>query len=160
MLEENWLADVYEKNRDGLVRCAWNITKNQTEAEDAVHAAFLAMANRCEQPVDPKLYAYRSVRNSALNIRRANGRSARFRRSLASNEEAIDNRTGRQNGADLEDMLRALPDEAREVVELHLHSNLTFREIGALTETPTQTIASRYRRAIARLRELLGEEYT
>ena len=48
--------------------------------------------------------------------------------------------------------LAALPEEQRSVVHLHVWEDMTFREIGELLGLPTQTIASRYRYALDKLR--------
>jgi RNA polymerase sigma-70 factor (ECF subfamily) len=39
----------------------------------------------------------------------------------------------------------------REVIELHLHAQLSFREIAGLLGEPLATVASRYRRALGKL---------
>ncbi len=48
--------------------------------------------------------------------------------------------------------LAALPEEQRSAVHLHVWEDMTFREIGGLLGLPTQTIASRYRYALEKLR--------
>ena len=53
--------------------------------------------------------------------------------------------------------LVSLPDDQREVVVLRIDSGFTFREIAAITETPQGTVATRYRRGIEKLREIIGE---
>ena len=45
-----------------------------------------------------------------------------------------------------------MPEEQRSVVHLHVWEDMTFREIGELLGLPTQTIASRYRYALDKLR--------
>lgn len=51
-----------------------------------------------------------------------------------------------------------LPDAEREVVTLRLHGGLTIAEIAAATETRPGTVATRYRRAIERLRKTLAPQ--
>jgi RNA polymerase sigma-70 factor (ECF subfamily) len=48
--------------------------------------------------------------------------------------------------------LAELPDEQHSVVHLHVWEEMTFREIGELLSQPTQTIASRYRYTLEKLR--------
>ncbi len=55
--------------------------------------------------------------------------------------------------------LDSLDFESREAVRLHLHGELTFREIGELVGKPLQTVASRYRRAIDSLRKMMEAHY-
>ncbi len=56
---------------------------------------------------------------------------------------------------EVQEALRALPSEQREVVVLHVWSQMTFCEIAALILIPSNTAASRYRYALSKLRELL-----
>ena len=48
--------------------------------------------------------------------------------------------------------LAALPEEQRSAIHLHVWEELSFREIGELLGLPTQTVASRYRYGLEKLR--------
>jgi RNA polymerase sigma-70 factor, ECF subfamily len=50
-----------------------------------------------------------------------------------------------------------LPEEQRETVFLKIWSGLTLLEISEITQTPLNTVASRYRYAIEKLRERLDK---
>ena len=52
--------------------------------------------------------------------------------------------------------LRLLPKEQREAVVLRALTDLTFREIAQLVGAPENTIVSRYRYGLSKLREQLG----
>ena len=56
----------------------------------------------------------------------------------------------------LEGAIRQLPAEQREVVHLHVFEGWTFQEVADTCGESINTIASRYRYALARLRETLG----
>jgi RNA polymerase sigma-70 factor (ECF subfamily) len=58
----------------------------------------------------------------------------------------------------LADALATLPYEQREVVVLHLKGDLPFREIAAVQGTSLNTVQSRYRYGIDKLRSLLNGE--
>ena len=58
----------------------------------------------------------------------------------------------------LADALAILPYEQREVIVLHLKGDLTFREIGVVRGVSINTVQSRYRYGIDRLRSLLNGE--
>jgi len=51
--------------------------------------------------------------------------------------------------------LARLPARQRQVVFLHLYADCTFAAIGRILGIPTFTAASRYRRAVRRLRQIL-----
>jgi len=56
----------------------------------------------------------------------------------------------------LQEALARLPNEQREVIHLKIHMNMTFAEIGQLTNVPLDTAASRYRYGLEKLREILS----
>ena len=51
--------------------------------------------------------------------------------------------------------VEALPIRQRQTVVLRLHAGLTFQQIADTFGEPLQTVASRYRRALKRLKETL-----
>ncbi len=55
----------------------------------------------------------------------------------------------------LRQALSGLPYEQREVITLHLHGDLTFREIARQQEVSINTATSRYRYGIERLKSIL-----
>jgi len=74
-----------------------------------------------------------------------------------------------QNGSDqwailkeesmrISNALVQVPFEQREVVVLHLHGGMKFREIAKLQAVSTKTIQSRYRYGLNKLRSILNGE--
>jgi RNA polymerase sigma-70 factor (ECF subfamily) len=55
----------------------------------------------------------------------------------------------------LERAIRELPAEQREVVHLHVFEGWTFQEVADASGESINTIASRYRYALVRLRDML-----
>jgi RNA polymerase sigma-70 factor (ECF subfamily) len=53
--------------------------------------------------------------------------------------------------------LQALPEEQREVVVLKVYDQLTFAEIGRTVRASVNTVASRYRYGLQKLRKVLGD---
>ena len=54
--------------------------------------------------------------------------------------------------------LSRLDDIDRELVELKIYGELTFREISDITDMPAATVATRYRRALERMRPWLEKQ--
>jgi RNA polymerase sigma-70 factor (ECF subfamily) len=54
------------------------------------------------------------------------------------------------------DAIAQLPDEQREAVVMHLYTGLSFAQSAEVLGVPLQTMASRYRRALAKLRDQLA----
>jgi RNA polymerase sigma-70 factor, ECF subfamily len=153
MPHRDWLDDLYRQHRQPLFLTAWNILRCPSLAEDAVHSAFARLAKLRKPPAQPKLYAFRAVRNAAFDLARN-----RARRREAPILAGID-RADCEFLADGDDSLAAvsaaleeLDAFSREVVELHLHAALTFQEIATLLKQPLPTVAARYRRALEKLR--------
>ncbi len=54
------------------------------------------------------------------------------------------------------DAIGELPPDQREAVVMHLYNGLTFQQSAEALGVPLQTMASRYRRALATLRDQLA----
>jgi RNA polymerase sigma-70 factor (ECF subfamily) len=60
-------------------------------------------------------------------------------------------------GLEVERALRELPPEQREVVVLRIWGEMTLAEVAAVLDVPANTVASRYRYALDRLRKVLNK---
>jgi len=58
---------------------------------------------------------------------------------------------------DLDGALASLPLEQREIVALKIDADLTFAQIAEILKTSPNTVASRYRYALEKLRNILKE---
>jgi RNA polymerase sigma-70 factor (ECF subfamily) len=140
---------LYDLYSAGLYRYALVVLMDHGLAEDAVHQVFSKLLSLgLERIEEPQRYLRRSVRNECLTLRER-------RPSMAERPvlEAI--RTEAFDGDDrmaIEAALRELPIEQREVVVLKVYEGLTFKEIAEVTGAPLNTVASRYRYALDRLR--------
>lgn len=156
MPDQDWLDGIYRQHRRPLFLTAWNVLRCPNLAEDAVHSAFVRLASLPAAPREPKLYAFRAVRNAAIDLARVRGR--RQEEPLSGDDERLDSvvpQIDDESLAAIHTALSQVDDKAREVVELHLHGHLTFQEIAAICDEPLQTVASRYRRTLEKLRLLL-----
>ncbi len=66
----HWLEKTYRVCRTQLFRCVWQILRNQEQAEDAVHAAFVRSLRLHECPENEKGYMMAAVRNAALDLKK------------------------------------------------------------------------------------------
>ena len=153
MPEVAWLGGIYQQYRRELFVTAWTTLRRADLAEDAVHTAFAKLIRLKSAPADPKLYVFRSVRNAAIDLARS--RSRRREEPLQADWDAPRLETTIRDdeaSRSLAELLERLDDTSREVIELHLHAALTFQEIAQMLCEPLPTVASRYRRALSRLR--------
>ena len=144
----------------GLVLLARQWTDSQAEAEDIVQDAFVRFWPKRGSARNARAYLYACVRSSAMD--RMRGEARRRRREEAAgpaDESLFENRIEHDERREaVERAMRTLPTEQKEVVIMKIWGGLTFQGIGEALDTPANTAASRYRYALASLRESLQQE--
>lgn len=144
-----------------LLLCARQWARSAADAEDLVQDAFVRFwRHQRHLPGEPFALVLTSLRRAALDRDRAAGR--RTEREIAAVDQpwfapapsaaAI----AGEVQSELESAVRSLPDEQREVLVLKIWGELTFAEIGAQLDLSPHTAASRYRYALAALRQSLA----
>ena len=151
---DEWIGQVYDRYGAALYRYALMVLADPAGAADVVQTVFVALLRRRSRPDVDAHYLRRAVRNecfTALRVRR--------RDVLASASPLLETMEGqRERPAErlaLEQALRELPPEQREVVHLKAFEGLTFQEIADLIGESINTVASRYRYGIEKLRAYL-----
>ena len=151
---QNW----FHQHGPKLLLCARQWTRSVADAEDVVQDAFVRFwRHQRSLPGEPIALLVTSIRRAALDrARRESRRSLREERALAGADELApcferDLETDEQRGT-VEEALRGLPAEQRDVLVLKIWGELTFEQIGAALEVSPNTAASRYRYALAALR--------
>lgn len=152
------LEGIYREHRQGLFTLALSITRCPDLAEDAVHDAFARLWRAKISPKgDSVAYVFATVRNAAVQQTR------RRRRPVAVPVSMFGGQTADPAAAAIEAerqqlvcrAVETLPDRQREVVVLRIHAGLTFQQIAETLAEPLQTVASRYRRALGRIKKNL-----
>ena len=158
----DWVRETYETHRRLLFRVAWLVLRRSDLAEDAVHAAFSRiLRNRPNINGDAKAYVVRAVRNAAIDLQR---RAANQRTENSNNLDQLPgnerpSRNGQIRSDAVIDALERLETDTQEIIHLHIHERMTFREIGDLLDLPLQTVASRYRRGLKKIEQTVrGDE--
>ena len=145
---------LYAEHGPALYRYALVLLGDSAAAEDVVQQVFFALLRR-RAGVDLQNAAHylsRAVRNACFSTHRHNGvRAAALERGalLAPVDGSVVNTEERLT---LEQGIRKLPLDQREVVHLHAFEGLTFREIADASSESINTVAARYRYALAKLR--------
>lgn len=154
---------VYEKYKDDLLALAVALSNNRATAEDALHDVFVSFA---QFAVKLKLRTnLKSYLSSCIANRIRNMQSNESRQSVQLNNTenyhqdnsqpsmlAISAEQSRQ----IETALSQLPIKQREVIILHLHSQMRFKAIAELQGVSINTIQSRYRYGLEKLRTQLS----
>jgi RNA polymerase sigma-70 factor (ECF subfamily) len=152
------LASFYDQHGARIYRFVLALLGNAAEAEDCVQTAFLELARRPEilnRLESPAAYLLTMARNAAMQAHR---RSQRRRASEVAHF-LVARASAPQDPAKVEELERGmllLPLDQREVLILKAFEEMTFEEIGAALEISPNTAASRYRYAIAKLRDILA----
>jgi RNA polymerase sigma-70 factor (ECF subfamily) len=144
-----------------LVLFARSWVPNRADAEDVVQEAFIRFWRSRDRVAEPIAYLYASVKHCALDWHRGRDRQAR-REALVARPEAETLFAGaeeqEERRAAIEATLCELPESQREVLVMTIWGRLSFPQIAEALEISVNTAASRYRYALARLREQLTEE--
>ncbi len=143
---------LYRQHGPALLLFATAIAGDRSRAQDAVQQVFLKLIEdaNMQQVTNKKAYVFACVRNAVLNDAR------RLQRNIALDPDSAWFSAPEQDLAAEENLRRALvavPDDQRQIVILHIWGELTFLEIAELLELSPNTAASRYRYALAKLRE-------
>ncbi len=160
------LCRIYKKYKDNLLRLAFALLNDTSAAEDIVHDCFVSFAQSTEKlKLNGSLKSY--LATCVVNrVRNAN--IARQRQETAGLNEAestlssskrpeqwiIDSEQLRQ----LNNAMAQLPHQQREVIILHLQGEMKFKAIAELQGVSINTVQSRYRYGLDKLRSILDSE--
>ncbi len=160
------LCRIYKKYKNNLLRLASALLNDTSGAEDIVHDFFVSFAQSPEKlKLNGSLKSYLAtcvanrVRNTNIARRRQETTGLNEAESAVSNSKRpeqwiIDSEQLRQ----LNDTLAQIPEQKREVVILHLQGEMKFKAIAELQDVSINTVQSRYRYGLDKLRSILDSE--
>ena len=140
----------YEEHKQGLYTYALSITRNRASAEDAVHTAIYKVLKSRIFPLELKPYIFRCVRNAAIDEWRT--RKPEIIDTLFDLTTIREENPGRLLWQDIEMALFQLSEDERETILLKTIDGMTFRQIARITDSSINTIASKYRRGLEKLK--------
>jgi RNA polymerase sigma-70 factor, ECF subfamily len=145
-----WVGPLYDRYGASLYRYAVMVLADPAAAADVVQTVFVSLLRRGSSPEFNERYLRRAVRNECFSALRQR------RRDVLASALPILETGGERDTTDerlaLEQALRELPPEQREVIHLKMFEGLTFQEIADVTNESINTIASRYRYGLEKLR--------
>lgn len=154
---------IYLKYKDDLLTIARSLVYDMNTAEDCLQQVFVLLASdRCKIRSNLKGYLLSSVVNRARD---------HLRRRDAQSNCQVNMQTRRVDGTDPAEVLaqndeirivtralEKLPLEQREIIVLHLHGNMKFRQIAAILGMSINTVQSRYRYGMEKMRQILTKK--
>ncbi|MBW3636991.1 MAG: RNA polymerase sigma factor [Armatimonadetes bacterium] len=154
--ENDALPLIYDRYAASLYWVLNAILNSPADAEDALQETFVALATgRAGKIRDLKSYLLVAARHQAFTILRRRKREGDFE-DVAELEIAAPEAVSTPH--DFAHLLARLPLEQREVIALKVWEELTFAEIAQVVRASPNTVMSRYRYGIERLRKWCGEE--
>jgi RNA polymerase sigma-70 factor (ECF subfamily) len=178
MLEDNILAwklrrgnkDVihvlYEKYKDDLLRLAIALLNDVSASEDVVHDVFLSFvksAHKFQLKGSLKGYLLTCVANLSRDIIRSKKRKNTVGLDKVDFVISVSKRPDQTSMYNeelrrLAFLLNHIPFEQREVIVLHAQGGMKFKEIAKSQNVSINTIKSRYRYGLDKLRSILNVE--
>lgn len=160
------LARIYEKYKVSLLRIATALLNDASAAEDIVQDVFVCFAqssDRFKLAGNLKSYLATCVANRARNMSRDRQREAVVDLAGAGPLPTDTRGPGSwiiwtEELRIVNDAMAQLPYEQREVVSLHLQGDMKFKTIAKLQNISVNTVQSRYRYGLQKLRSLLNHE--
>ena len=159
--EQSAFAELYDLFASRLYRYLTVRLSSADDAADALQEVFVRLARSRQQFAtrDGNLagYIFAMAHNEAARLL---GKRSQQRKIAAARSIGIGDVTYGDQSAETTDSvqfaLAAISDDQREVVTMKIYGDLTFSEIAEATGLPQGTVASRYRAALVRMRELLA----
>jgi len=160
------LCRIYEKYKNNLLKLAGALLNDTDAAEDIVHDTFVSFvqsADKLRISGNLKAYLATCVVNRARNWNRARRHQESANPSEAESAVSNTKRPERwiiynEEMTQLSDALSQLPYEQREAISLHLEGGMKFKAIAKLQSVSINTVQSRYRYGLDKLRSILDSE--
>ncbi len=160
--DKDALGRIYEKYIDDLLRVAMSLLHDIQAAEDCLHDVFVNFAGSVNEPRacrNVRKYLVSCVANRARDVLRKRARQTDCQGEQSVSPGVSYNPVSQlieaEESARVFSSLGELPYEQREVFVLRVQGGLKFREIANLLDVSVNTIQSRYRYGVVKLREVL-----
>ncbi|WP_339485408.1 RNA polymerase sigma factor [Pseudomonas sp. EL_65y_Pfl2_R95] len=161
-------AQLYQRHRLGLFRFLCGLCGDQALAEEIFQETWLSIVRSQtvqREAVLFKTWLYQIARNRLIDYWRKHGKRDALLDEYDEQEHAqVDSQRGPEQQLDLSQdqrrlqlALDELPPEQREVFMLRAQGEMELHEIAELTHTAAETVKSRLRYAMQKLRRLLEE---
>ena len=158
------LQRIYEKYKDELLALAIALSNDRTASEDALHdvlVSFVQYAGKLRLRTSLKSYLSSCIANRVRNLNQAKmGRTGRLdqAKTVGDCNEPDRQAMSAELFLRIDRAMVELPYPQREVIILHLQSGMRFRAIAEMRGVSINTVQSRYRYGLDKLRSLLKDE--
>ena len=155
------LAELYAETKTSVYSFALSMLKNAEDAEDILQNSFIRYfrsASSYRPNGKPMAWIITITRNLCLDRIRERKRTGELKeedwdRFLKTKHEASP-----EDRLILEECMKKLSDEERQIVVLHCVAGIKHREIAEIAGRPVSTVLSKYNRALKKLSSMITEE--
>ena len=154
--EDKAYGELYDIYAGKLYKVAYGILGNPSEAQDAVQETFIALARyryRLTGISNLRAYLYTMLRREASRVGIRRSKHKQMMEELSN--EPVDSCKD-DGGHQLRQSLGFLPEDQLTVVTLKFGAGMTFAEIAEILEVSQNTVASRYRYALQKIKTKRG----
>jgi RNA polymerase sigma-70 factor (ECF subfamily) len=169
------LEALVSRHLKSVYNFALRLTGNASDADDVTQESFLKAwkyIKKYKAEFSFKTWLFSIARNSAIDLMRKRRslnfsdldfpgahESVKFEDTIADSSPLPEELYSQKElGTELSRVLDSLPLNAKAVVLLHIVEDMTFEEISKALKEPMNTVKSRYRRALATIKDLLQEK--
>ena len=161
------LERIYDKYETYLITVATALLNNTQTAEDVLHDVFISLVKSSDKiKVSGNLKAY--LATCVANLARNKVKRLQLEPIALDHGDSIESvaltpdllAIQKEETTMVNQALSQLPYEQREVIVLHLQGNMKFTQIARLRSASANTIRSRYRYGLEKLRSLINREVT
>ena len=151
----------FDAYKDSLYRYLRTMIENPADIDDVIQTTFMALLAKGDALRDirhPKTYLYQIARHKAMDVIRSHSHAAVSLDGLLV-EPGHDVMPKWLTAEQVNWALAHLTPIERETVVLKVYDELTFKEVARITGCLLPTAATRYLRAMKKLRTLLEERH-
>lgn len=155
---ERGFRDFFDAEFMGLRRFAYLLTSNWIEAEDLAQETMLRTYRAWDRirGTTPAAYARATLVNRHRSMLRRAKVEAKYAFARRTPDEVVHER---DDSVVLFDAIGTLPPRERQVLVLRFYEDLSIQECARILAVPSGTVKSMTHRALARLRDKLGDAF-
>jgi RNA polymerase sigma-70 factor (ECF subfamily) len=159
------LERLYDEHAPSMFRYLHGMLSNEHDVKDVLQEIFIHLAkNDCpDSPESERAWLFRIAHNAAIDHIRRNRTREKYTESFSQQPRTESELPPRPDTSSVPSVLDAallqLPEEQASITRLHLLEGLTFDAIAKIQSVPLNTVTSRFRYALAKLRPLLEPLY-
>ena len=159
------LERLYDEHAPSLFRYLHGILLNEHDVRDVLQETFISVTK--SRPPDSlkaeRTWMFRIAHNAAIDHIRRNRTRERYTERFSMEPRPESELPAKPDVAQLPEALDSalaqIPEEQASITRLHLLEGMTFDAIARIQSVPLNTVTSRFRYALAKLRPLLEPLY-